>query len=114
MARHLLRSAIRVGSGSQSPTISNRQPTPLLPSRQAQRDETPRSAGTTKSSCGSPRRSPNVHTIEKDLTMTSVFGLGRHATGKEVDNCRLRLLLAIEPVVGDHSSGKDHSDPERQ
>src|SRR4029077_15838968 len=63
---------------------------------------------------GSFRRSPKLRTIERTLAATLVFRLGWHAAGEEINDRRLRLPIAVEPVIRDHSSGKYDADTKDQ
>src|SRR6202011_1478737 len=74
----------------------------------------PRSRGTTRPIVVSCRRLRTVHTTERRPAETSGRRSIRHATGKKIDDRLLRLPIAIEPIVGNHSSRKDNADPKRE
>src|SRR5262249_3114462 len=82
---------------------------PLVPGRGGER---PRSPETAKSNCVSPRRSALSSTIERTPAGPSVRLFGGHATGQKIDDRRLRLPIAVEPVIRNHSSRKDDADPQ--
>src|ERR1700719_508833 len=63
---------------------------------------------------GSFRRFPTPRTTERRSAATSVFRLGWHAAGEEINDRRLRLPIAVEPVIRNHSSGKNDADPQDQ
>src|SRR5487761_1359627 len=104
----------QTGAAIRDPGGAGRRPTPLLQSIQGRGGGRPRSPGTTRTIVVSRRRLPTVHTTGRRPAATSVIGSIRHATGKEIDDGRLRLSIAVEPIVGNHSSRKDDADPKRQ
>src|SRR5262249_15269726 len=73
------------------------------PSVQGQGGGRPRSPGTARSNCVPPRRSASRSTTERTAADPSARLFGGYATGQEIDDRRLRLPIAVEPVVGDHS-----------
>ena len=55
---------------------------------------------------GEPPPDPTARVLapEAYAEILEVLGFSRHAAGKKINDCRLRLFFAIEPVVGDHPS----------
>src|SRR5882762_1803386 len=92
----------------------NPPPTRLPRSVQGQGGGRLRSPGTARSNCVSPRRSASSSTTERTAADPSARLFGGYATGQEIDDRRLRLSIAVEPVIGDHSSRKDDADPKDQ
>src|SRR5260370_38834433 len=89
----------------------NPRPTRLPRSVQDQGGGRPRSPGTARSNRLSPRRSPSSSTTERTAAGPSARLFGGYATGEEIDDRRLRLPIAVEPVIGNHSSRNDDADP---
>src|ERR1700682_2917012 len=60
---------------------------------------------------GTPRRLTGS-TTGRTAANPSVRLFGGYAAGEKIDDLRLRLPVAVEPVIGDHSSREDDADPE--
>src|SRR6202030_4663696 len=88
--------------------------TRIPPSIRDQGDGRPRSQETARSNCVSPRRLASGSTTERTAAGPdpSVRLFGGYATGQKIDDRRLRLPVAVEPVIGNHSSRKDDADPQ--
>src|SRR5260370_42375026 len=71
----------------------------------------PRSQGRARSTLESLRRSSFRSPTRRVAAKTSgrLFG---YATGQKIDDPRLGLPIAIQPVIGDHSYRNDGADPE--
>ncbi len=102
-----------VGSGPR-PKGADPRSTRLRPSIRDQGGGRPRSQGTARSNFVSFRRSASGSTTERTAAKTSLLRFGRFATGQKIDDRRLRLSIAVEPVIGDHSSRNDDADPQRE
>src|SRR5207245_8237092 len=72
------------------------------------------SRGITRRIVVSPRRFRTVHTTGRKPAGTSVVRSIRHAAGKEIDDRRLRLSVAVKPVIRNHSSRKNDADPQHE
>src|SRR5882757_4438733 len=83
---------------------------PSPPSAPIQPDGRLRSGETARSTPGSWRRSTCRSTTER--AAASELRWHGDAAGQEIDDPRLRLPVAVEPVVGDHSPAKHDGDPE--
>src|SRR5215813_6941557 len=108
MAEPTPKAARRTGGSSLRRRGANPRSGPFRLSAPIQRDGTPRSAETAKSIPGSSPQSTCRSTIEK--TAASELRWHGNAAGQEVDNRRLRLPVAVEPVVGNHSPAKHDGD----
>src|SRR3954454_8334077 len=91
-------------------TAADQRSGPSLLSAPIQPNGRPRSAETAKSIPGSSPQSTCRSTIER--TAASELRRLGDAAGQDIDDRRLRLPVAVEPVVGDHSPAKHDRDPQ--
>src|SRR4029077_8598222 len=113
-AGHPVQVGRQIGAAIRDLRGAGRQPTPLPQSIQGQGDGWPRSRGTTRPIVVSCRRLRTVHTTERRPAVTSGRRSIRHAASKEIDDRRLRLPVAVEPIVRNHSSRKNDADPKHE
>src|SRR3984885_1211310 len=74
----------------------------------------PRSQGTARLNFVSLRRQASDSTTERTAANPSVPRFGGSAAGQQVDDAGLRLPVTVKPVIGNHSSGNDDTDPQHE
>src|SRR5262245_26108393 len=104
------KAAPRTGGSGLLRRGANPRSEPFPPSTPIQRDETPQSVERARSIPGSSPQSTCRSTTER--TAASELRWHWDAAGQEIDDCRLRLPVAVEPVVGNHPPAKHDGNPQ--